>query len=117
MTQVAIRDVSVLRSVEDPGRRQRQVDRLFRLATLFFALLVLALLGGVIVALIFGAWPALATFGIGFVFTEVWNPVTEKFGALAPVYGTLVTSALAMLFGVPLSFRIAMFIPHLSPPW
>ncbi|HTO81453.1 MAG TPA: phosphate ABC transporter permease subunit PstC, partial [Methylomirabilota bacterium] len=117
MTQVAIRDVSVLRSVEEHGRRQRQADRLFRLATLFFALLVLALLGGVIVALIEGAWPALQTFGVGFVFTEVWNPVTEKFGALAPIYGTLVTAALAMLFGVPVSFGIAMFITELCPPW
>src|SRR5262245_28089273 len=117
MTQVAIRDASVLRSVEEHGRRQRAVDRLFRLATLFFAVLVLALLGGVIVALIVGASPALGTYGIGFVFTEVWNPVTEKFGALAPIYGTLVTSVIAMLFGVPVSFGIAMFITELCPPW
>src|SRR5215813_4270306 len=117
MTQVAIRDVSVLRSVEEHGRRQRAADRLFRLATLFFALLVLALLGGVIVALIEGAWPALQTFGFGFLVTEVWNPVTEKFGALAPIYGTLVTSALAMLFGVPVSFGIALFITELCPAW
>jgi len=115
MTQAAITDVTVLRSVEEHGRRQRTADRLFRLGTLFFALLVLALLGGVIVALIEGAWPALQTFGIGFVFTEVWNPVTEKFGALAPIYGTLVTAALAMLFGVPVSFGIAMFITELCP--
>src|SRR6202008_2788078 len=64
-----------------------------------------------------GAWPALQTFGFGFLVTEVWNPVTEKFGALAPIYGTLVTSALAMLFGVPVSFGIAMFITELCPPW
>src|SRR5215470_3570686 len=117
MTQVAIRDVSVLRSVEEHGRRQRALDRLFRLGTFFFALLVLALLSGVILALIVGAWPAFATFGFAFLFTEIWNPVTEKFGALAPIYGTLVTSALAMLFGVPVSFGIAMFITELCPPW
>jgi phosphate transport system permease protein len=117
MTQVAIRDASVLRSVEEHGRRQRAVDSLFRFATLFFALLVLALLGGVILALIVGAWPALQTFGFGFLVTEVWNPVTEKFGGLAPIYGTLVTSALAMLFGVPVSFGIAMFITELCPAW
>jgi phosphate transport system permease protein len=117
MTQVAIRDASVLRSVEGYGRRQRAVDSLFRSATLFFALLVLALLGGVILALIVGAWPALQTFGFGFLVTEVWNPVTEKFGGLAPIYGTLVTSALAMLFGVPVSFGIAMFITELCPAW
>ena len=117
MTQIAMKDASVLGTFAVHGRRQRLQDQLFRAATLFFALLVLGLLGGVILALIVGAWPALATFGIGFLFTEVWNPVTEKFGALAPIYGTLVTSALAMLFGVPVSFGIAMFITELCPPW
>ena len=62
---------------------------------LFFAFLVLLILGGVIVSLVMGAWPALSTFGFGFVTTQVWNPVTEKFGALAPIYGTLVTSLIA----------------------
>jgi phosphate transport system permease protein len=99
------------------GQRQRLQDQLFRAATLFFALLVLALLGGVILALIIGAGLALGTFGFSFLYTEVWNPVTEKFGALAPIYGTLVTSALAMLFGVPVSFGIAMFITELCPAW
>ena len=59
----------------------------------------------------------LGTFGFGFLYTQVWNPVTEKFGALAPIYGTLVTSVLAMLLGVPVSFGIAMFITELCPPW
>jgi len=117
MSQIAIKDVSALRSVEQHGRRQRFQDQLFRGATLFFALLVLALLGGVIIALIVGASLALGTYGFGFLVTEVWNPVTEKFGALAPIYGTLVTSALAMLFGVPVSFGIAMFITELCPAW
>src|SRR5262249_51740488 len=70
-------------------KRLRFSDDLFRLATRTAALVVLALLSGVIIALIIGAEPAISTFGISFVFTEVWNPVTEKFGALAPVYGTL----------------------------
>jgi phosphate transport system permease protein len=117
MTQIAMKDTAVLGTFVVHGRRQRLQDQLFRWATLFFALLVLALLGGVILSLIVGAWPALGTYGIGFLFTEVWNPVTEKFGALAPIYGTLVTSALAMLFGVPVSFGIAMFITELCPPW
>ena len=73
------------------------------------------LLGGVIVALVIGAWPALSTFGLGFLVTEVWNPVTNKFGALAPIYGTVVTSVLAMLLGVPVSFGIAVFITELCP--
>jgi len=117
MTQIAIKDAAALRSMADHGRWQRAQDNVFRWATLFFALLVLALLGGVILALIVGAWPALQTFGLGFLVTEVWNPVTEKFGALAPIYGTLLTSVLAMLFGVPVSFGIAMFITELCPRW
>ena len=78
---------------------------------------VLLLLGGVIVSLVIGAWPALSSFGLGFLVTEVWNPVTEKFGALAPIYGTLVTSLIAMIVGVPVSFGIAMFLTELAPPW
>ncbi len=117
MTQIAMKDTAVLGTFAVHGRRQRLQDQLFRAATLFFALLVLALLGGVILALIVGAWPALGTFGFGFLYTQVWNPVTEKFGGLAPIYGTIVTSALAMLFGVPVSFGIAMFITELCPPW
>ena len=75
----------------------------FAIFTFFFALLVLLILGGVIVALVEGALPALRAFGFCFLFTEVWNPVTEKFGALAPIYGTLVTSAIAMLVGIPVA--------------
>ena len=59
------------------GRKQQIQDLLFRRSTEFFALCVLLLLGGVIVSLIVGAWPALSTFGIGFVFNEAWNPVTN----------------------------------------
>src|SRR5262249_49937703 len=99
------------------GKRHRLQDVAFRYTTLFFALVVLILLGGVIIALIQGAWPAFSQFGLGFLGTEAWNPVTEKFGALAPIYGTLVTSAIAMLLGVPVSFGIAMFITELCPVW
>jgi phosphate transport system permease protein len=97
------------------GRRQQLQDLLFRRATEFFALCVLLLLGGVIVSLVIGAWPALSSFGLGFVVTEVWNPVTDKFGAWAPIYGTIVTSLIAMILGVPVSFGIAMFITELCP--
>ena len=96
-------------------RRLRLSDDVFRLSTRSAALLVLTLLSGVIIALIIGAAPALGTFGLSFVFTEVWNPVTEKFGALAPVYGTLVTSAIAMLIAVPVGLMIAFFLTELCP--
>ena len=99
------------------ARGQKRYDTAFRLGTTFFALLVLVLLGGVIVALVEGAAPALAKFKLGFLVTEEWNPVTDEFGALAPIYGTLVTSAIAMLIGVPISFGIALFITELCPPW
>jgi phosphate transport system permease protein len=92
-------------------------DVTFRSMTLVSALFVLLLLSGVMVSLFIGAWPALSTYGIGFVFTESWNPVTEKFGALAPIYGTLVTSFLAMLIGVPVSLGIAIFLTELCPMW
>ncbi len=98
-------------------RRQRRLDDVFRHLTLGFALVVLLVLGGVIVALIRGAWPALSTFGFGFLTTEVWNPVTEKFGALAPIYGTLITSLVAMVIGIPISFGIAVFLTELAPVW
>ena len=56
-----------------------------------------------------------APFGLPFLWTEAWNPVTEKFGALAPIYGTLVTSAIAMLFAVPIGIGIAIFLTELCP--
>jgi phosphate transport system permease protein len=92
-------------------------DAVFRAIAFLFAVLVLLILGGVIVALIDGAWPALRTFGPSFVVTEIWNPVTEKFGALAPIYGTLVTSAIAMLVGIPIAFGVAVFITEICPIW
>jgi phosphate transport system permease protein len=92
-------------------------DLLFRCLTFLFALLVLLILGGVIVALVEGALPALRTFGVSFLFADVWNPVTEKFGALAPIYGTLVTSAIAMMVGVPVAFGVAVFITEICPIW
>jgi phosphate transport system permease protein len=92
-------------------------DFAFRNLTFLFALFVLLILGGVIVALVEGAIPALRAFGVSFLFTEVWNPVTEKFGALAPIYGTVVTSAIAMLVGVPVAFGIAVFITEICPIW
>src|SRR5579872_7259702 len=92
-------------------------DAVFRGITVFFAVLVLVILIGVIVSLGYGAWPALHRFGLGFFTTSVWNPVTEKFGALAPMYGTLVTSLIAMLIGIPVAFGVALFITELCPKW
>jgi phosphate transport system permease protein len=107
-------------SIERPATLrgpQHLLDGLFKYGTLTFGVIVLLILGGVIVSLIDGSWLALKTFGFGFFVTDAWNPVTEQFGAVVPVYGTLVTSLIAMLIGVPLSFGIAIFISELSPAW
>ena len=96
---------------------QRLRERVFRSATLVAAILVLALLGGVAMSLLAGAWPAFAHFKLSFLTREIWNPVTEQFGALAPVYGTLVTSCLALLLAIPVSLGIAIFLTEMAPVW
>jgi phosphate transport system permease protein len=97
--------------------RLRRSDDLFRILTRSAALAVLVILGGVIVSLILGSIPALKAFGLEFPFSQSWNPVTEKFGALAPIYGTLVTSFIAMLIAVPVGLMVAFFLTELCPKW
>jgi phosphate transport system permease protein len=98
-------------------QRQRMLDRAFRAVTMFFALVVLVILGAIIISLVEGSLPALKKFGWNFLTTERWNPVTEVFGARAPIYGTLMTSAIAMIVGIPVSFGIAIFLTELAPEW
>jgi len=97
--------------------RLRATDTAFRIVTRTAVLAVLAILSGVILALVIGSVPALKAFGLGFVGSEVWNPVTEQFGALAPIYGTLVTSFIAMVIAVPVGIMIAFFLTELCPLW
>jgi phosphate transport system permease protein len=97
-------------------RRLRFRDIGFRLLTQLAAATVLLILGGVILSLVIGSIPAIRAFGFGFLTTESWNPVTEKFGAMAPIYGTLVTAILAMLVAVPVGLGIAIFLTELCPP-
>lgn len=92
-------------------------DLLFRRLTLLFAIFVAVLVFAILVALLVGAWPALSRFGPGFITSAQWNPVTEEFGALATIFGTLLTSTIAMLIAVPVSFGIALFITELAPAW
>jgi phosphate transport system permease protein len=96
---------------------QRLRERIFQGATFAAALAVLLLLGGVALSLLIGSWPAFARFKLSFLTREIWNPVTEQFGALAAVYGTLVTSFLALLLAIPVSFGIAIFLTELAPAW
>jgi phosphate transport system permease protein len=92
-------------------------DTVFRNITRFFAFLVFFLLFGILLTLLIASIPALKTFGFGFITSDAWNPVTVQFGALVPIYGTLVTSAIAMVIGVPVSFGVALFITELCPKW
>jgi len=114
---VAAETAVIQRVAAGSGRAGAIGDALFRWLTFLFALLVLLILGGVIVALVDGALAAFRAFGFPFVFSEIWNPVTQKFGALAPIYGTLVTSAIAMLVGIPVAFGVAVFITEICPLW
>jgi phosphate transport system permease protein len=94
----------------------RWQDALFENATRAFALVVLGSLLAILAALAVAAVPAWDKFGFSFFVTDIWNPVTKQFGALAPIYGTLVTAAIALLIGVPLSFGIALFLTEMCPP-
>ncbi|OWY01642.1 phosphate ABC transporter permease subunit PstC [Thioclava sp. F1Mire-8] len=97
------------------ARPVAQSDRIFGTLTLAAAVVVLLVLLGVFVSLIMGAWPALKEYGLPFLWTEKWNPVTEKFGALAPLYGTVVTSIIAMVIAVPVGLGIAIFLTETCP--
>jgi phosphate transport system permease protein len=97
--------------------RLRWRDALFHQLTRAAAVGVLLLLGAVIVSLIIGSLPAWRAFGFSFLIEERWNPVTEKFGALAPIYGTVITSFLAMLIAVPVGLLISVFLTELCPLW
>jgi len=119
MTEAALRSVDQTRVAEQSrsGALRRFIirDATFRWATLIAAVGVLLLLGGVILSLVIGSLPAMRAFGIDFLTTQIWNPVTEKFGAVAPIYGTVVTSLIAMIIGVPVSLGIAIFLTELCP--
>ena len=119
MTEAALGGVTESRVREmsrvSVARRFFFGDTIFRGATLAAAIGVLLLLGGVILSLVIGSLPALRAFGLGFLTTESWNPVTEKFGAIAPIYGTIVTSLIAMAIGIPVSLGIAIFLTELCP--
>jgi phosphate transport system permease protein len=92
-------------------------DLVFATLTRSASILVLALLGAIIVELFVGGWPAFREFGPAFLTNAAWNPVTEKFGAAVAVYGTIITSVLALVVAVPLSFGIAFYLTELAPQW
>ena len=97
-----------------PGKKG---DIIFGVLVKLAALIVLLMLGGIIVSLIISSWPSIQKFGFSFLWTKEWDAPNEIFGALVPIYGTLVTSFIALLIAVPVSFGIALFLTELSPAW
>ncbi|MED5611624.1 MULTISPECIES: phosphate ABC transporter permease subunit PstC [Pseudomonas] len=102
---------------EDRAQRDQRHDRWFRNAMFGSAILVLLLLAGVAGSTLWGGSLAFSHFGLDFLTSTEWDAVNNKFGALVPIYGTLVTSFLALLIAVPVSFGIAIFLTELAPPW
>jgi phosphate transport system permease protein len=102
-----------------PARAARSpwADRLFAAAALAAALLTLALLAGIIVSLVIGAAPAIQEYGLSFLVRSEWDPVQDRYGGLVMIYGTLMSSFIALLIAVPVSFGIALFLTELSPRW
>ncbi|HCI13991.1 MAG TPA: phosphate ABC transporter permease subunit PstC [Gallionellaceae bacterium] len=96
-------------------KRQTLLDMLFRGITRISAFGVLLLLAAIIGSLVVGSMPAIEAFGFGFLTSSDWDPVNDQFGALIPIVGTLVTSGIALLIAIPVSFGIAIFLTELSP--
>jgi phosphate transport system permease protein len=99
------------------ARRSNLGDAVFAGACQAAGVLVLLLLGGIIVELFLGGLPAFRAFGLPFLWSTEWDPVTEVFGAGVSIYGTVVTAVLAILLAVPLAFGVAFFLTELAPEW
>lgn len=114
------RDPAVVRDPIPEGpmlRNNALMDALFRNLTRFFAFVVFALLAAILISLLIGSLPAIRRFELPFLWNANWDPVQEDFGALVPIVGTLVTSAIALVIAIPVSFGIALFLTELSPTW
>ncbi len=96
--------------------RAGRLDPLFRGVTALFAGVLIVLMAGIVLELWRNAQPSIQEFGLGFLVSQAWNPVRQDFGALAPIVGTLVSTAIAMILAVPLSLGIALFLVEMAPP-
>src|SRR3954447_12496374 len=116
---VALSQERLVTGTDAPARRSSQPtsDRVFRLASLGSALLVLIVLLGIIGSMIYGGLPAFREFGLGFITSSVWNVNEDQYGAWVAIVGTLSTASIALVIGVPLSLGIAIFLTQLCPPW
>jgi phosphate transport system permease protein len=105
-------------AASEPSLERRGIrlgDVLFKGAALIAAAAATVLLGLIAYKIFDLAWPAIQDFGLSFIWTDAWNPVTLDFGALAFIYGTVVTSAIALLLATPLSIAIALFLTEIAP--
>jgi phosphate transport system permease protein len=100
-----------------PARRSSLGDTLFALAARAAAVVTLLLLAGIIGSLVVGAMPALREYGLSFLWRSEWDPVQNRYGGLVMIYGTVMTSLIALIIAVPVSFGIALFLTELSPAW
>src|SRR5690606_15578014 len=98
-------------------RNDARNDRLFRYALIATVVFVLLALAGAALSMLWGGRQALQVTGLDFFFTADWNPVENRYGALVPIYGTVVTAAIAMLFAIPVSFGIAFYLTEVAPRW
>ena len=103
--------------MSDSKKRGQTADWVFHNLTRAFAAIILAVLLGIVLSLTWSALPSIKEFGLGFLTSSEWNPPAERFGAVVPIYGTLVTSIIALFIAVPISFGIALFLTELSPTW
>ena len=115
MADIALTNEDALKARASTTRRAGAGDFRFHFLTWLAAAFVLLIFTGVITALVLGSVPAFKAFGLGFVTTEIWSPARERFGALASIYGTLITSLLAMIVAVPVGIGVAIFLTELCP--
>ncbi len=99
------------------ARSGPMADRIFGWLAKGAALFTLAMLMAILASLTLGAWPAISKYGLGFLTNTTWDPVKEEFGGMVMIYGTLMSSFIALLIAVPVSFGIALFLTELAPPW
>lgn len=124
MSQNMIETEDMVDSVKEAMQRQAaksaiflRQDRIFAGITFSFAALVLLVLFGILASLVVQAWPVINEFGLGFFYSTTWSPSTDEFGAGIAIWGTLATSLIALIIGVPISFGIAMFLTESCPVW
>ncbi|MEE8661439.1 Phosphate transport system permease protein [Acetobacteraceae bacterium EV16G] len=115
--------MALIPDARDVGRSIPQIgetpfwkgDRLFRGVACLCALIVLLALGGLVVSMGVGGFAAFRHFGLNFIISNVWNPVTQQYGALAPVFGTVASTFIAVLFAVPIAFGTAFWLTFIAP--